>query len=235
MGADALSGTGAGNLEEAEFSGPEMQTEGYVTEYTIPGQVSVASDGTESKVMCGSFSTDNRLQIQIKPQISNEAFVVSHATLAGDAVLLPGKAGLFRDAAYVGQLELPLLRPGQVQNIGFGVDDRIAVKRSILKDLRIDPTLLSRDNQRERQVATVIMNQGSTAAEIVVLETVPVSRHDDIEVEILEDETSQGYEQDVDDVTGLLRWQIPLAAGEETRLTLGWRVRWPKDREISGL
>ncbi len=235
MTADALSAPGAARLEEAEFIGPEMQTDGYVTEYTIPGQVSVASGGTESKLMCGSFSTDNLLQIQIKPQISNEAFVVSHAKLAGEAVLLPGKASLFRDDAYVGQLELPMLRPGQIQNIGFGVDDRIAVTRNILKDLHSDPALLSRDNQRERQVATVIMNQGSAPVDIIVLETTPVPRHDDIEVEILKDETTQGYGRDVDDVKGLLRWQIPLAAGEETRLTLGWRVSWPKDQEISGL
>jgi len=235
MAADALSGAGSANLEEAEFAGPEMQTDGFVTEYAIPGQVRVASDGTESKLMCGSFSTDNRLQIQIKPQVSNEAFVVSHATLAGEAILLPGKASLFRDGAYVGQLELPLLRPGQVQDIGFGVDDRIAITRNVLKDLRSDPTLLSRDNQRERQVATVIMNQGTAAADVMVLETIPVARHDDIEVKILEDQTTKGYEQDVDDVKGLLRWQIPLASGEQTRLTLGWQVSWPKDREISGL
>ncbi len=235
MAADALSGAGSANLEEAEFAGSEMQTDGFVTEYAIPGQVSVVSDGTESTLMCGSFSTDNRLQIQIKPQVSNEAFVVSHATLAGEAILLPGQASLFRDGAYVGQLELPLLRPGQVQDIGFGVDDRIAVTRNVLKDLRSDPTLLSRDNQRERRVATVIMNQGTAAVDIMVLETMPVPRHDDIEVKILEDQTTKGYEQDVDDVKGLLRWQIPLAAGEQTRLALGWQVSWPKDREISGL
>jgi uncharacterized protein (TIGR02231 family) len=235
MSADALSGAGSANLEEAEFAGPEMQTDGFVTEYAIPGQVRVASDGTESKLMCGSFSTDNRLQIQIKPQVSNEAFVVSHATLAGEAILLPGKASLFRDGAYVGQLELPLLRPGQAQEIGFGVDDRIAVTRNVLKDVRSDPTLLSRNNQRERQVATVIMNQGTAAVDVIVLETIPVARHDDIEVKILEDQTTKGYEQDVDDIKGLLRWQIPLASGGQTRLTLGWQVSWPKDREISGL
>ena len=233
--ADMLSGTGNANLEEAEFVGPEMQTDGYVTEYAIPGQVNVASGGTESTLMCGSFSTDNRLQIQIKPQVSNEAFVVSHAILAGEAVLLPGKASLFRDGAYVGQLELPLLRPGQAQDIGFGVDDRIAITRNILKDMRSNPTLLSRDNQWERHVATVIMNQGTAAADIMVLETMPVPRHDTIDVEILEEQTTQGYEQDIDDVKGLLRWHIPLAAGEQTRLTLGWRVSWPKDQEISGL
>jgi uncharacterized protein (TIGR02231 family) len=233
--ADAITGEGRASAEEVEFAGAGIQTDGFVTEYVIPGQVSVSADGTESKLMCGRFATDNRLQIQIKPQISNEAFVVSHAILQGEAVLLPGAASLFRDGAYVGQLDLPLLRPGQAQDIGFGIDDRIAVKRDVLEDLRSDPTLLSRDNQRERHVATVIKNQGAVAMDLIVLETIPAPRHDAIEVEILKAQTTEGYEPDADDVKGLLRWHLPLPAGEETRVTLGWRIRWPKDQEISGL
>ncbi len=228
-------GEGAAPGEEAEFSGAEIRTGGLVTEYVIPGRVDVKADGTESKLMCGAFVTDNRMQIQIKPQLSHEAFVVSRAVLKGDAPLLPGPASLFRDGAFVGRLQLPMLRPGQAQDIGFGIDDRIAVTRSVLKDMRSDPTLLSRENQLERHTATVILNQGTRAVDVVVLETVPAPRHDRIEVEILKDLTTPGYEQDVDDVKGLLRWTMPLAEGKEARVTLGWRIRWPKDQEIAGL
>ncbi len=235
LDATETAGEGALGREEAEFVGAEIRTGGFVTEYVIPGRVSVKADGTESKLMCGAFETDNRMQIQIKPQVSNEAFVVSRAVLKGEAPLLPGAAGLFRDGAYVGRLQLPLLRPGQAQDIGFGIDDRIAVTRSVLKDMHSDPTLLSRENQLERHMATVIMNQGPKAVDVVVLETSPAARHDRIKVEVLKDHTTRGYEQDVDDVKGLLRWSMPLAAGEEARVTLGWRISWPKDQELSGL
>jgi uncharacterized protein (TIGR02231 family) len=228
-GEDALGG------KEAEFTAAEIRTAGFVTEYVIPGRVDVKADGTETRLMCGTFEADNRVQIQIRPQLSTEAYLISKAVLKGDAPLLPGSAGLFRDGAYVGRLQLPLLRPGQEQVIGFGIDDRVSVERNILKNLRSDPTLLGRENALERQVATVIRNQGPRTAEIVVLETIPAPRHDRIKVEILRPHTTQGYEQNVDDVSGLLRWSIPLEAGEETRVTLGWRVNWPKDQELSGL
>lgn len=221
--------------EEAEFTAAEIRTGGFVAEYVIPGRVNVKADGTESKLLCGAFATDNRMQVQIKPQISNEAFLVSRAVLKGEAPLLPGAAALFRDGSYVGRLQMPLLRPGQAQDIGFGIDDRIDVTRSVLKDMRSDPTLLSRENQLERHTATVIRNQGQQAVDVVVLETSPAPRNDRIKVEILKEQTTRGYEQDVDDVKGLLRWSIPLAAGEETRITLGWRISWPKDQELSGL
>lgn len=221
--------------EEAAFTAAEIRTAGFVAEYVIPGRVSVKADGTESKLLCGAFATVNRLQVVIKPQLSSEAFVVSKAALQGETPLLPGPASLFRDGAYVGQLQLPLLRPGDVQDIGFGIDDRIAVTRSILKDVRGDPSILSRENQLERHTATVIRNQGPQEVEVVVLETVPAARHDRVKVEILRAQTTQGYEQDVDDIPGLLRWDMTLAAGEEVRVALGWRISWPRDQEISGL
>ncbi len=232
---DMAAENGAGLGVEAEFAGADIRSVGFVSEYAIPGRISVAADGTETRLLCGTFATENRLEVQIKPQLSNEAFVVSRAVLQSTAPLLPGTASLFRDGAYVGQLQLPLLRPGQTQEISFGIDDRIVITRNILKNMQSDPTLLSRENQRERHVATIIGNQSSKEIDIVVLETIPVGRHDRIKVDILKEHTTAGYEQDVDDVKGLLRWHLPLAGGEETRLTLGWRVSWPKDYELSGL
>ncbi len=232
---DMAAENGAGRGVETEFAEADIRSVGFVSEYAIPGRISVAADGTETKLLCGAFATENRMEIQVKPQISNEAFVVSRAVLQASAPLLPGTASLFRDGAYVGRLHLPLLRPGQTQEIGFGIDDRIAVTRNILKDMRSDPTLLSRENQRERHVANLIGNRSAKELDVVVLETIPAGRHDRIKVDILKEHTTAGYEQDVDDVKGLLRWRLQLTGGEESRLTLGWRVSWPKDQELSGL
>lgn len=221
--------------EEAGFVAAEIRTAGFVTEYVIPGRVDVPADGTESRLLCGAFATDNRLQVQIKPQISTEAFLVSRATLLGEAPLLSGPASLFRDGAYIGQIQMPLLRPGQSRDIGFGIDDRIAVTRNILKDERSDPTLLVREHQLQRHLATTIANQGRQDVEIVILETVPAPRHDRIKLDILRSETTQGHAQDADDVPGLLRWTVNLAPGNESRITLGWKLTWPRDQELSGL
>lgn len=219
----------------AGFAEAEINTGGFVTEYNIPGQANVKADGSESKVMIGRFDTENKMQIQIKPQISTDAYLISRATLQGDVPLLPGTASLFRDGSYVGQMALPLLRPGQAQDIGFGIDDQIAVTRSIIQDERSDATFLSRDNSQERHFATVIENSRAQNVELVVLETIPAPRHDRIKMEILSGQTTAGYERDIDDTPGLLRWTLPLAGGGQQRVTLGWKVSWPRDQAVSGL
>ncbi len=226
---------GGMRMEQAAFAAAAVNTDGFVTEYIIPATVNVKADGSESKVMIGTFDTENRMQIHVKPQISTHAYLVSRVTLQGDAPLLPGAVSLFRDGSYVGQSRLPLLRPGQEQDIGFGIDDQIAVNRHIIKDERSDPRLLSRENQLERHFATHIENRRRQDVDLVVLETTPAPRHDRIKVDILRNQTTQGYETDADDIKGLLRWQTPLQGQSETRVNLGWKITWPRDQELSGL
>jgi uncharacterized protein (TIGR02231 family) len=224
-----------GNQQEAGFADAEIRNAGLVTEYVIPGPVSIKADGSESKVLCATFTTQNRLEVQVKPQLSTHAFLVSRVVVKGESVLLPGPASLFRDGAYVGTVAVPLLRPGQEQEIGFGIDDRVSVSRHVLHDERSGPGLLARHNQLERHLATVVKNQGPRPVDLVVLETIPAPRQDRIKVDILREATTGTYQKDVNDVKGLLRWSVPLAAGAESRITLGWRLSWPADEQLSGL
>lgn len=222
-------------LRKAEFVAAQIETGGFVTEYKIPGPASVPADGTESKLMVGSFATDSVLQVHIKPQLSTDAFLVSKAKLKGESPVLPGQVNLFRDGAYVGQSSLPLLRPAEEQVLFFGIDDQVAVKRKVLKDEKSEAGMIVRDNTQERHFVTEIQNLHKDAVDIVVKETVPVSRNEKIRSEIVKDATTAGYEQDSNNIKGLLRWQFKLDPKIKKELKLGWKVSWPKDTNLSGL
>lgn len=220
---------------EAVFQGAEIDTGGFVSAYRIPGPSTVAADGTESKLLIGPFETDNKLEIQLKPQLSSEAFLVAMATLKGDAPILPGTVNLFRDGAYIGQTYAPLLRPGEKYNLAFGTDDQVSLRRSTLKDERSEAGLISKDNVLERHFVSAIKNLHNKKVDVVVLETIPVPQDERIKAEILAAQTTAGYDKDVDDKKGLLRWTVPMEAKAETDVKLGWTVSWPKDAMISGL
>src|SRR5262249_26308948 len=160
--------------------------------------------------------------IHVKPQLSTDAFLVAKAKLKGDAPLLPGQANLFRDGAYVGQADLPLLRPGEEHGLYFGVDDQVAVKRKVLKDERRETGMLARDNLLERDVVTELQNLHKKPVEIVVKETVPVARNEKIHVEILKDEalTTPNFEQDAANIKGLLTWTLKMAPSDKQDVKL---------------
>lgn len=234
--ADLTRGAGMVMEEKAQFAVAEINTGGFVSEYVIPGPSTVAADGSESKLMIGTFDTENKLQIHVKPQVSTNAILTGRVKLEGEAPILPGQANLFRDGAFVGQSNLPLLRPGEETKLAFGIDDQVSVKRHVMKDERGEKgVLVNKDNVLERHYKTEIENLHSQPVEIVVYETVPVAQDERIKVEILDKVTTNGYETDTDDIKGLLSWTKELAEKDDTVIDLGWKVSWPQDLNLSGL
>ena len=221
--------------KEAEFQTAQIETGGFVSEYKIPGPADITADGTETKVMVGTFATDSTLQIHIKPQLSTEAFLVAKAKLKGDSPILAGQVSLFRDGAFVGKSNLPLLRPEEEHAMFFGADDQVSVKRKILKDEKTEAGVILRDNIQERHFITEIQNLHKTPVTIVVKESTPVGRNDKITTDIVDSATSSGFEKNSANIKGLLRWEFKLDPKAKKDLKLGWKVTWPKDENISGL
>lgn len=221
--------------KEAEFQTTQIETGGFVSEYKIPGPASITADGTETKVMVGTFGTESTLQIHIKPQLSTEAFLVAKAKLKGDSPILAGQVSLFRDGAFVGKSNLPLLRPDEEHSLFFGADDQVSVKRKVLKDEKTEAGMILRDNIQERHFITEIQNLHTKPVTIVVKESTPVGRNDKITTDIVKSETTSGYEQDSANIKGLLRWEFTVEPKAKKDIKLGWKVTWPKDTNLSGI
>lgn len=213
----------------------QINNDGFVGEYVIPGPANVSADGTQSKLMVGSFDTTSKMQVQIKPQLAQDAYLVVKTMLEGENPILPGIVNLFRDGAYIGQSGMPMLRPGDEEDLAFGIDDNVRVKRNILDDKKSESGLISKEESLERHFVRYIQNLHKDPVEIAVLETIPVSQDERIRVELQKDKTTQGYEADVDNIKGLLRWTQVLKPQENKEINLGWKVSWPKDQSISGL
>lgn len=238
MSAPGVGESGPGYVareKQATFAPAQINAEGFIGEYKIVGKSSVPSDGTQTKLLVGGFETESKSHVQVKPQFSNEAFLVVAAKLKGDAPILPGQVNLFRDGAFIGQSYVPMLRPNDEQELSFGVDDNVTVRRNTLKDESSESGLIAKDSVIERHFTTEIRNLHKTPIEVVVMESTPVSQDERVRVEVLKDKTTAGYESDYKDVKGILRWTQKIEPAQASSVNLGWRVNWPKGENISGL
>lgn len=222
-------------MRAASFNTATIETGGFIGEYKIPGPSTVKSDGTVSKVMISTFKTDSNILVQVKPQLSTEAYLIVHTKLKGDAPILPGTVSLFRDGSFMGQSRLPLLRPGEENDLSFGIDDQVSVKRKIDKDEHGEAGIISSDNVQERRFVTTLQNLHDRKMDVAVMETIPVGNDAKIGVTIEPDATTAGYKEDAGNVKGQLKWDIPLEAQQKSDVKLGWKVTWPKDDQINGL
>ena len=221
--------------ERVEFEMASIDTSGFVSEYKITGPATVKSDGSQSKLLVGSFKTENSIETQIKPQMSTDAYLVVKATLQGEASILPGQVNLFRDGAFIGKSRLPMLRPGDEEELSFGIDDNVVVERHLLKDESSEAGLITKETTISKNFVTKIKSLHKDPVSIAVFETVPVSKDERIRVSIVGDKTTKGYEKNLNDVKGLYRWGTDIKPGDEAKIYLGWQVTWPKGENISGL
>jgi len=220
---------------EAKFQNASINTGGYVSEYKIPGAVTVTADNTTRKLMIGGMESSSTLLAQLRPAVSANAYLIARTKLGGEAPLLPGSASLFRDGVFIGSMNLPLLRPGEETNLSFGIDDQLVAKRQILADSRGSSGLIAKDTTLERKSVTTIQNLHRFAVKAEVLETLPVSQNEKIKIEVLGDATTPGYIKDADNVTGLAKWSLDLPAGGKSEIKVGWRLSWPEGSQISGV
>jgi uncharacterized protein (TIGR02231 family) len=212
-----------------------IETGGFVSEYKIPGPANVLSDGSDTKLMIGNFDAQSEMQVHVKPQLSTDAYLVAQMKLKGDAPILPGAVNLFRDGAFIGQSNIPLLRPDEEYDLSFGIDDQVAVKRNTLKDENKEEGMISKDNVIERQYVTEIENLHVSPVKLVVKEMIPTSKNEKVVVDIRKDFTTDGYVMDAKNIKGLMHWKLDMPAKSQKEIKLGWRVTWPKDHRLKGL
>lgn len=214
----------------------QMNTSGFIGEYKVTGPATVKPDGTQAKLQIAQLENDAALFVKILPQVSTDGFMVAKFTLKGDAPILPGTLSLFRDGAFIGQDQVAaIIRPGEEGEMSFGVDDAVKVKREMLKDESAQTGLIAMSKIIERNFVTEIQSYHKQDIQIEVMEMVPASKDETILVEILKDKTTQGYEADYKNVKGATRWTSVLKPQQKAAVNLGWKVSWPKDKNLSGL
>lgn len=203
-----------GEARPVMIAAANIENGGLASQYKIPGATTVTKDGSETKVLIGNFDAESRLQVHIRPQQSMEAQSVIHIKLKGENPVLPGRANLFRDGAYAGQINLPLMMPDAEHDISLGADEQVTVKRRTLRDEKQEQGLISKDSLIAREYVTEIQSLHDGPVEVIVQETTPAPKSEKITVNLRPDFTTQGYKKDEDNVKGLLGWHFTLQPKE---------------------
>ena len=220
-------------LDDASYAPASIQKTGYAVEYRIAGLVDVASDGAESKLRIGDAPLEHDLQTYIRPQIAQAAYLMANIKVTGEAPLLAGKVSLYRDDAFIGHGHVPFLMPNKTHELSFGINDNIVVASKTLKDERKEAGMIFSENAHEKHLVTSIENVGTGNATIIVQQTLPTSKNEDLSVEIIKDHSTKGYQKDIDNVKGMLQWSLELAAQQKDEVKLGYRLSWPKAYRLS--
>lgn len=163
------------------------------------------------------------------PKYDNDAFLTANINGWEQYNLLPGKANVYFENAFVGETYLADNQVTDTLNLSLGRDKKINFKREIIRDYSSKKTIGS--NIRESQAFRItIRNTKKENVELVLEDQIPVSKNSVIEVL---DAEYKGAELNVE--TGKLTWKLNLKPSETKILEVKYTVKYPKGKTIVGL
>ncbi len=199
--------------------------------YNIPGRLTVPNTGEAKRVQIMDESIEPALSVRTVPKLDPKSFLYAKLLLPKTgAPILPGQVSMFRDGTFVGTGQLPVLSPGEEHELGFGIDDLVRVKHSISEEKRGETGLISTSRTDSRNYRITIKNMHERAIGLTVFDQIPVSKNQDIKVELTG--KTPPTRQNVDDKRGVLAWDGKLEPDQEQVVEFGYRVSWPSAKSV---
>ncbi len=209
--------------EAAPVALPDMQ--GDVLVYTYPGEATIATGVENLRLPLDEISFVPKVQARAVPRADLTAFVSAEFTNTSDEVLLPGQMYMYRDTNLIGVGQLPLLAAGDDLTLGFGAIDGLVLERQMPLVSEGDRGLLSTETEQVQSATLTVKNLTDEAWPVRLIDSVPYSEQDDLEVTYTAAPTPTFT--DLDGQRGILAWEFDLAPGAETSVQIDHVLRWP--------
>ncbi|MEN0088257.1 MAG: mucoidy inhibitor MuiA family protein, partial [Pseudomonadota bacterium] len=181
---------------------------GYRASFVLPGTRSLPTSDGQRAVLISQTDVEVELETRATPLLTTEAFLHATGSVPEGVTILPGQASLFRDGDLVGRTFLPRLTTGAQFDVGFGVDDAVIVER-LVADRSTGETGIITSFNRERTAVTIsVENLGDQPRSIRLIDRVPFSEADDIEIETSFPNNSAPNEIEANGQRGVLSWNF---------------------------
>jgi uncharacterized protein (TIGR02231 family) len=209
----------------------EVYASDFVADYRIPGRVNVTADRQPRVYPIGDDVLDVELIARANLAADRAAYLEAKLNYKSDLPIDAGEVQLFRDDAFVGLGELPLVLPGADVRIPFGQDDRI---RIVVRDEREESGntgVISKEKLEQHKRRFEITSYHSLPFPIEIIDRVPVARADDIRIEVLKGATPPTT-RDLEGHAGVYLWRLAGEPRKTETIRHYYSVRFPRARQL---
>ncbi|MBI3133551.1 MAG: DUF4139 domain-containing protein [Bacteroidetes bacterium] len=196
-------------------------------EYAIDLPYSIKSDNQMNMVLINTKSLNTEYIYYAVPKLDLSVYMVARITDLGSLNLIPGKANLFHDGAYIGETYLNPTTLEDTMNLSLGKDQNIVVTRNLLKDESKEKVV---GDKIEKTVSyrITIKNQKAKNIRLILQDQLPVIRNSEIELEVTE--LSKG---EADPITGIIDWNVRMKPNESQTFNLIYTIKYDKTKSIN--
>lgn len=202
---------------------------GTSTIFEIELPYTIANDWKQHDVTVKQYELPATYRYYVAPKLDKEAFLQAQITNWEDLNLIPGKTNIYYDGTYVGSGYINISNTSDTMIFSLGRDKKVVVRRELDKQRREAKTIGT--NVREKFAYSILVrNTRKETIQLLIQDQVPVSNDKDIVVEDIE--TGGG---ELNETTGMLRWQVNLEPSQANEIKFGYSVKYPRGKQVSGL
>ena len=214
----------------ASFADAAVSKSGSVVTFEVGGNNDIPSDGNPHKVTIFHRGYPAQLQYIAMPRLVSFAYLQAKVTNPETGVtLLPGKANIFRDRAFVGTSELDNIAPGQDFELNLGIDEGLKIERELV-ERQVDKKLIGGQRRIIYAYRLNIENLLTQPSNLLLTEQIPASRHEKIKVRL--NQTRPKIELGE---MGSLEWRLTLSPQTKQEVYYQFAIEYPPEERVVGL
>jgi uncharacterized protein (TIGR02231 family) len=194
---------------------------------TLPRRATIPSDGRPVWAPVDVVETKAIAKYVATPKLDAHVYQIVALKNPAAYALLDGRVRSYRAGSYVGDARLRYRGVGEPFEVSLGIDEEIKVERQTLEEKDRDPRLLSSTKQLARAYRAVLTSRAAGPVTVELRENIPVSKVDDVRVELQSARTTGGYALDKE--RGFLTWSVSLATAERKNVDVAYTIRLPDD------
>lgn len=199
-------------------------------EFEIQIPMNIASNKEQQYMVVQEYELEASFSYVAVPKLNKFAYLMAGISDWQDIQLLPSSANLYFDGSYIGQTYIDPNSFEDTLHIGFGQDKKVVVERKLLaEECKNEPFTNFRN--RSFQFEYKLAHQGAQDIPIIIEDQIPISSLKDLEVSLL----NEGKQPTLEENTGFIQWKTTLKKGQQETWTSGFKIRYPKDKNLSGI
>lgn len=198
-------------------------------EYKMPQNLSIESRDKETMLPLFTKTLKGDFFYYVVPRMNALSFLACN--VSADKELLSGPLNVYFGSRFIGKTFLSEKKAGETFSLNLGADRDVKVKREKIKD-KIKETFFGKIERstvvRHMAFKISVENMKDRLIKIKVLDSIPVSRTDKIEVKDVKI-TPEPSQRDYQDKEGVMLWEFELQPGDERDIDLSFVVTYPKN------
>lgn len=195
-------------------------------EFRIDLAYTILSNSEKHMVLISNTDLTANYKYYTVPKMDASVYLVAQISKLDELQLVPARANIFFDGSYIGETYIDPTTMEDTLSLSLGKDPNIVVKRTLLKK-ESKERIVANQKEKTNSFQIEIKNNKSSNVTVVVQDQIPVTQNASIQIEATEIGKAK-----LDEVTGLLEWEVSLKPKESKILKFVYKVKFDKDKTL---